>query len=285
MTYEELDNIDELPSIAEIKEGIIKDDQKTTVSVVQPSSNIEIIGEFKTNYYGGFIKIIEFLSNNTSRDDMVVIQNGSLVASSSTSGTIEANMETLFGKNNFRIADPQNNLKRLKLCRGGDLITIVKLNDLNKYKIISSDNGVILIELLIPIPVIENQSKITPATLGKKLSTINIPLEVVATLIQAKKTYDAPFFTFILDDKTFEVVAIETTEEFRYNFKDTNEPVTHWKVFDPFPVLKSDQIVISIYEGKETLILESISVSPLTDIIYKEPIHKPHALEIQSGSF
>jgi hypothetical protein len=264
------------PEVAEmqmIKQEIIQEVAAPTqvVPVAHNDTNITIIGEMKSAYYGGFVKILEFLSDNMGSQDVIYIEDGKL-STLKGSGFIYCDLESLFGKNNFEIIDPKNAIKKLKLCRGGDLVSIMDVKDDNKYRVVSSFKGEANDIINIFKPQTKDSQSVKAPTLDTKKYSVELELDIIAKLIEAKKAYDATYYTLVLEKDTYRLISIELTDNYRHNFSTTTAETVSYKVFDPFPITKAEGIIFEIYsnDAAQKVYIQTIADVSITSIRYTE---------------
>jgi hypothetical protein len=266
-----------MPEVAEMQiiQQAIHQETISPTPVVTPiafeqDSDIEIIGEMKSAYFGGFIKILEFLSDNMGSQDIIYIEDGKL-STLKASGFIYCDLETLFGKNNFEIIDPKNAIKKLKLCRGGDLVSILNVKSENKYRVISSFNGEANDIINIFKPQLKETQSVKAPTLGEKKFSVEMELDIISKLIEAKKAYEATYYTIVLEKDTYRLVSIELTDDYKHNFTSTTKETISLKVFDPFPITKAEGIIFEVHTSADNRIfIQTIADVSITSIRYTE---------------
>ena len=237
--------------------------------VIDPTEG-GVIGEMKSAYYGGFIKILEFLSDNMGSQDVIYIEDGKL-STLKGSGFVFCDLETLFGKNDFEIIDPKNAIKKLKLCRGGDLVSIIDVKADNKYRVVSSSNGVANDIINIFKPQTRDPQSVKAPTLDTKQYSVEMELDIIAKLIEAKKAYEATYYTIVLEKDTFKLIGIELTDDYRHNFDTTNKETISLKVFEPFPITKAEGIIFEVHTSKDgKIFIQTIADVSITSIRYTE---------------
>jgi hypothetical protein len=241
------------------------------------ANNNRVIAEIKSAYFGGFIKILEFLSSGMGSQDLIYIEEGKL-NTIKNSGFIFCDLENLFGKNNFEIIDPVNTIKKLKLCRGGDLVSILNDVEDNKYQIVTSSNGAIVDIIKVNKPQAVDPQAVKAPSLGSKRFEMELPLEIVAKLLEAKKAMDANYFTIVLEKATYKLLAIQTTENYEHIFSTTAGEKIELKVFDPFPVTKAEGLIFEVYvddnKTENNINIQTISDVSITSIRYTEIAQK-----------
>lgn len=265
-----------VPEVAEMQaiEMAIQQEAAAPTPVVpvalQPDANIAVIGEMKSAYYGGFIKILEFLSDNMGSQDVIYIEDGKL-STLKGSGFIYCDLETLFGKNNFEIIDPKNAIKKLKLCRGGDLVSILDIKVDNKYRVISSTNGEANDIINIFKPQTKDPQSVKAPSLETKRYSVELELDIIAKLIEAKKAYEATYYTVVLEKDTYKLLGIELTEDYRHNFAVSTADTIELKVFDPFPITKAEGIIFEVHTSNDgKVFIQTIADVSITSIRYTE---------------
>lgn len=264
------------PEVTEMQ-AIVRDIQVAAATPQPPvpasissDPTLGIIGEMKSAYYGGFIKILEFLSDNMGSQDIIYIEDGKL-STLKGSGFVYCDLESLFGKNNFEIIDPKTAIKKLKLCRGGDLVSIIDMKNENKYRVISSTNGEANDIINIFKPQSKDPQTVKAPTLDTKMFSTELELDIIAKLIEAKKAYEATYYTIVLEKDTYKLLSIELTEDYKHNFAASNNETVELKVFDPFPITKAEGIIFEVHSAKDgKIFIQTIADVSITSIRYTE---------------
>lgn len=261
--------LDTIPIKPELELEVSEGNDKSEVSS-------SVIGRIKSSAYGGFTKILSTLTTGMSKSDVIIIEKGKL-NSISGGGFLYCDLSMLFGENNFEIIDPQYNIKVLRLVTGGD--EVVFLNDAANSKYLVSNhvdnNPQITVALAQPNPT--TTPKITKPRLGEKVETLILEPEVVSTLQAAAKNLDSQFFIlniFSTEDKKLEIKSISTDNKiFNYDFKNVDNEVTAYKLFNPFPIVKPETLKFELFQNEAGEIwIKTISAIGLANIEYMEKI-------------
>jgi hypothetical protein len=246
------------------------DETVHAVVVQQAAANPDISGteiaSIKSAFYGGFIKTLETVSPGLGSEDVVSIKEGRLVITKS-GGIISCDLSSVFGKNSWNLKDPTNNLKKLKLIKGGDKVTI--MNDDTKY-IIYSSAGQDIKTICTITKVNENAStfietkEIDPGTLKSK--TV-LPLEVISNLIAAKSLHGSIYYNITLDAVTYDLLSIDIDDKHKEILKsETGRETVRYKVKELFPVAKPDSIILEVYESGDQLFIKTLNDVIMTTI-------------------
>ncbi len=220
----------------------------------------KVIGNIKSAAYGGLTKILSLLTGNMGKADVMSIEKGKL-STISGGGFLYCDLSILFGENDFDIIDPQYSLKLMKLISGGDEVVFVDDNTNSRYLISSLVDGHPQINITLPKPDPTMNPKITKPNLGNLQENLsNIDPDLVNTITSAEKNLDSQYFILEINESdavpNAEIISVSTDKEtFKFNFKDAwldndgGEP-TKYKLFNPFPIPKPDEIEFSLYKSE-----------------------------------
>ena len=272
-----LDGFSENPIIPDIPSRI-----ETTLNkearVESTDGELEVIGTITSAAYGGFTKILSLLTGNMGKTDIISIEEGKL-STISGGGYLYCDLSVLFGENNFDIIDPQYSIKLLKLISGGDQVTFVDDDANSKYLISSLVEGVPQINITLPKPDPSMNPRITKPNLGEKQEAIiNIDPDLVNTITTAEKNLDSQYFILEINEVAGKdvITSIATDyETFKFNFKEANEDSTKYKLFNPFPIPKPDDIEFELYKTDTgDLWVKTTSEVGMAKIEYNEKLAK-----------
>ena len=238
------------PVIEDIPSSIT--DKKIEPDAEPASGEPVVIGEITSAAYGAFTKILSLLTGNMGKSDIISIEEGKL-STISGGGHLFCDLSSLFGKNNFDIIDPQYNIKLLKLISGGDKVIFLDDDANSKYYISNLVDDVPQINITLQKPDASMDTKIASPNTGElNEKLLNIDPDLVNTVVAAEKNLDSQYFILELfeEDGRHGVISIATDKEtFKYNFKDikgSKIDITKYKIFNPFPIPKPDEIEFQI---------------------------------------
>ena len=276
-----LENFTENPDIPDaiVEEAISEDTKAPQTSTSEP----EIIGTINSAAYGGFVKILSLLTSNAGKTDIISIEKGKLSLVSG-GGFLYCDLSMLFGENNFDIIDPQYSIKLLKLISGGEQVTFIDDNANSTYLISNLVDGNPQINIKLPKPDPSLNPKITSPNLGELQEEVhNIDPDLVNTITSAEKNLESQYFILEIaedpEDQKEKIISISTDQEtFKFNFKDSwkaddgQEP-TKYKLFNPFPVPKPDEIQFELYKSEAgELWVKTVSEVGMAKIDYMEKL-------------
>jgi len=267
--------VEDVPSIEERKEK--------TEDIPAENSGPKVIGTISSAAYGGFVKILSLLTSNSGKTDIISIEEGKL-STVAGGGFLYCDLSVLFGENNFDIIDPQYSIKLLKLISGGDQVTFIDDDANAKYLISNLVDGNPQINIKLPKPDPSMNPKITKPNLGELQEQVhNIDPDLVNTITSAEKNLESQYFILeIIDNpetQKKEIISISTDQEtFKFNFKDSwkaddgAEP-TKYKLFNPFPIPKPDEIDFELYKSDSgELWVKTVSEVGMAKIDYSEKL-------------
>ena len=247
------------------------------------SGEAQVIGTISSAAYGGFTKILSLLTTNMGKSDVISIKEGKL-STVSGGGYLYCDLSVLFGDNDLDIIDPQYNIKLMKLITGGDEVVFVDDEPKERYLISSLVEGKPVIDIALQKPDPSMNPRITKPELGELNQVLEkIDPDLVNTIITAEKNLDSQYFIVEINENhqtgKSEIINISTDKEtFKYNFADSwvaddGQELTKFKLFNPFPIAKPDDIVVELYrsESGEYWIKTSSEVG-LAQIEYMEKL-------------
>jgi hypothetical protein len=244
-----------------------------------------LVGQLKSTFYSGLRTILEFLSQGMDSQSALNIKAGKLTLARK-SGYIFCDLTQLFKDNDFSISNPVKYVKAMKGIKGGEVISFFK-NEVNKEYLISKIIANTATTTL-KIPMFTEDAGAEEMNLypelGAKIFEDEMDIGTVQNLVGMKKTLEANNFIINLDALTNELISIELNE-FSEIFKVTTNDVIKYKVFDPFPVTKAENLILRIFrkseEGLEDKIwLQTASDVSLTTLVYSEPMMEQKVLNI-----
>jgi len=241
----------------------------------------QVIGTISSAAYGGFVKILSLLTSNSGKTDIISIESGKL-STISGGGFLYCDLSILFGENNFDIIDPQYSIKLMKLISGGDQVTFIDDDANSRYLISNLVDGNPQINIKLPKPDPSMNPKITKPNLGELQETVlNIDPDLVNTITAAEKNLESQYFILeiIEVDGKNQIVSISTDQEtFKFNFKDSwkaddGETPSKYKLFNPFPIPKPDEIDFELYKSESgELWVKTVSEVGMAKIDYSEKL-------------
>ena len=241
---------------------------------------LETIGSCSVAAWGGFMKALDFLSKDLSKDDIIVIENGML--DTNREGVfIHCDLQNILGKITLNVINPPYTTKLLKTIKGGNLIQVFADNDKGDYYFCNIMEGRILTKVRSKFATSTDNAMVK----GPKLvsqpyikSISNSEKEILKTIISGKAAIESeqPYrFGFSKLDGT--LVSIGVGQDFTYFFQDTKVEADVYKVYYPFPVSNLDSCVIKLYKepnefGEMTTWIQTISNIEMASIVCTEKI-------------
>jgi hypothetical protein len=255
----------------------------------EENSESKVIGKINSALYGGFTKILSLLSQNMGKSDIISIKNGKL-SSISGGGYLFCDLEQLFGKNNFDIIDPQYSIKLMKLINGGDEVVFIDDDEQAQYHISNLINDEPQITITLPKPDYTSGSNIGYPEIGEiQCKLDNIDADLVNTITTAEKNVDSQYFIIEIhkDEETgsYEIISIATDKEtFKYNFKNIDDyesqNIEKYKLFNPFPVQKPDDIEFELYSNSnDDFWIKTTTEVGMAEIEYIEKLSKMNVFD------
>ena len=239
---------------------------------VNNENNFEILAELQPARFSAFNKILSFLSQGLSAQDIFYINKGKLTSAKSA-GIVYSDMTDLFGENSIEIVDPANAVKLLNLIKGGDKVLFSKDNTENNYVISTIiDNEP---ERIVTIPVPDfTETDIVKIPELKELKSFEIDPIEIEDIINAFKITGADFYILHFDDN-FELLSIElNNKKFKQNIK-KGKSTKKYKIFDLMMISKPDTFKIKISEDQEkNLWVSTISDIDVVEIYYFEKLQE-----------
>ncbi len=239
------------------------------------SGEPKVIGTIKSSAYGGFTKIISLLTGNMGKADIIAIEKGKL-STISGGGFLYCDLSILFGENNFNIIDPQYSIKLMKLISGGDEVTFIDDEANSQYLISNLVDGEPQINITLPKPDPTMNPTITEPALGELQETLpDITPDLVNTITTAEKNLDSQFFILTVFEEADKkkIASISTDHKtFKFNFCNPGDAeLTTYKLFNPFPVPKPDEITFKLYKSEaDELWVKTTSEVGMANIDYME---------------
>lgn len=236
------------------------------------NNNFEILAELQPARFSAFNKILSFLSQGLSAQDIFYINQGKLTSAKSA-GIVYSDMSDLFGENNIEIVDPANAVKLLNLIKGGDKVLFSKDNTENNYVISTIIDNEPERIVTIPVPEFAETDIIKIPELTEIKSFEIDPIEI-EDIINAFKITGADFYILHFNDD-FELLSIElNNKKFKQNIK-KGKSTKKYKIFDLMMISKPDTFKIKISEDKEkNLWVSTISDIDIVEIYYFEKLQE-----------
>lgn len=251
---------------------------KEQEKVVEPISigGLQNIGNCKTANWGGFMKILEFISKDLSKEEIIIIDKGTLDTNRDGS-FIHCDMKNILGEVSLNITSPSVSTKKLKIIKGGELVQIFKEDATNSYIFCNIENGKILTRVKTRFASAEADSFSTAPTLPAPIYQKEISSndkEVLKTIISGKSAdeNDEPYrFGFSRANNT--LVSVGVGKDFTHFFQDSSIEVDEYKVYYPFPVSNMDSCIIRLYKTEDKGIwLQTVSNVDFASIVCTEKI-------------
>jgi len=244
--------------------------QQQSVPTNTEQSNI---GMIQSSLYGGFIKILSFLSAGTTSQDVIHIREGKLNLVKNA-GYIYADLSIFFENHDLDIVDPSKNIKLLSLIKGGDNVLFVKDNANSRYLITSLvDNNP---STSITLPQAETQGTMTIGApgLGELRNRNEVSLDFVDTIQNASKAVESDYLKFEIDSN-FNIISISTSDDiFKQEFMKTEEETKIYKIFNPFAFSKPDEFYLEFYQNGDDIWIKTVSTIGMVNLEYSEKIEE-----------
>jgi len=252
---ETLDSFTDNPEVPEMEltNTKLKEDVDETTS-----SDPQVVCKITSAAYGGFTKILSLISANIGKADIISIKDGKL-STVSGSGYLDCDLSVLFGDSSIELTDPTYSIKMMKLITGGNEVTIIDDDENSRYLVSNlDDNGDPITNITLPKPQASMTPKISKPELGEIKEKLDIMSpDLVAEILNAEKTTESQYFILELcenKDNTVEIVSISTDKEsVKRNFKqipkDNQDNIVKYKLFNPFPIIKPDEVTFELYKS------------------------------------
>jgi len=237
---------------------------------VELSSSIQSIAEIPSALYGAFTKILAFLSQGTSSNDIFFIKDGKLNTKKSA-GFIYSDMSSLFNENSIEIMDPSNAVKLLSLLKGGEKTIFLKDNSENNYIISNILNEEPIRSIVLPIPdITENEIAIKP-DIGQEVKDFEIEIERIEDAINASKITGSSYFILNFDENN-DLLSIETSNKKYKDIYKKGDASLSLKLFDLMLISKPDSYKIKLCKKDNDYWIQTISDVDLVEIEYMEKV-------------
>jgi len=269
----EVNNIDNVnvKSLDEIKEE--RKPEPIIEKEVNAEPGSEVVGRIKSSLFGGFTKILSFLSQGTGSQDIIYIKEGKLNLVKNA-GFIYCDLSIMFNDNNIELVDPSKSIKLLNLIKGGDEVIFIKDDNNSRYLISNLIEDKVSTTITLPQPDSTFTSDIQAPELGEIKTTVNIDVDNVDNIQNAVKTLEAQYLKLELDSDN-NIVSISTSDDiFKHEFIETSKETTIYKMFNPFPISKPDELFFEIHENDGQKWIRTISHTGMVNIEYMELIEE-----------
>jgi len=246
----------------------------------EETKNSVQIASIRAAAYGGLIKIIETVSKKMTSSDILKIKEGQIVSNMS-GGYISSDLTAIFGKNNWELKDPNGALKRLKLIKGNNTVSIY--DDKTRYIILNEDKGFVKQKMFINKTLNNMETNnITKSNPGELKYSMEIEGGIIANLITARASLNIDYYNLVIDSDTKELVSISINDEFTENFlTSAGRNIKKYRTLELFPVSKAEETKIDIYEDKNGVISSIVSFNDAVSKIEFQTVLK----EIVTGAF
>jgi ribosome-interacting GTPase 1 len=231
------------------------------------------IGKIQSALYGGFIKILSFLSAGTTSQDIIHIREGNLNLVKNA-GYIYADLSIFFEDHDLDIIDPTKNTKLLSLIKGGDEVMFVKDNNNSRYLITSLVNNIPSTSITLPQAENQNNMQISAPELGELKLRRELEIDLVETIQNASKAVESDYLKFELDSN-YNIISISTSDDiFKQELMTSTEETKVYKIFNPFAFAKPDELYIEFYENNGEAWVKTISAIGMVNLEYSEKIEE-----------
>jgi len=253
-----------------IQEGNTMSQQENNIP-----ENLQVIGNLKSAMFGGFVKILGFLSQGTGSQDIIYIKEGKLNLVKNA-GFLFCDLSIMFDKNDFEIIDPSKSIKLLNLIKGGDEVLFVK-DDVNQRYIVSNlIEGNVSTSITLPQPDRSITQEVSKPEIGTLKFRREIENDVVDNIQNAVKTLESQYLKIKLQDNV--LISVQTSDDiFEHTFQqpDPNKEAPKvYRVFNPFPITKADEVYLEIHQDEENdkLWIKTLNSIGMVTVEYIEPI-------------
>jgi len=251
------------------KEEVEMMEGSTEVSV-ELSSSVNNIAEIPSALYGAFTKILAFLSQGMSSNDIFFIKDGKLNTKKSA-GFIYSDMSSLFNNNSIEIMDPTNAVKLLSLLKGGEKTLFLRDNSENNYIISNIANEEPIRSIVLPIPDINANEVAIKPEIGNLIKEFELDTERVEDAINASKITNSSYFILNFNEDN-DLLSIETSNKKYKDIYKKGEPKLSLKLFDLMLISKPDSYKIKLYKKDNDYWIQTISDVDLVEIEYMEKV-------------
>jgi len=258
---------------AMMREEVNQNNQPATVNL-EGTPGAEVIGNLKSALFGGFVKILSFLSQGTGSQDIIYIDNGKLNLIKNA-GFIYSDLSTMFGENSLEVIDPSKSIKLLNLIKGGDEVVFVKDDASQRYIISNIVDGVPNTSITLSQPDRSITSTVQRPEIGELKYQTEIDINIVDGIQQASKTLESAFLKLEVNTDTFEIISISTSDDiFRQQIAPKAENTKTYRVFNPFPINKPDDLFFEVHVNNGQVWIKTISNIGMVNIDYMELIEE-----------
>jgi len=237
---------------------------------IELSNSSQIIAEIPSALYGAFTKILAFLSQGMSTQDIFFIQNGKL-NSKKSAGFIYSDMSDLFEENNIEIMDPANAVKLLSLLKGGDSVLFLRDITENNYIISNMKDSEPTRSILLPIPEVAPEEVTIKPEIGNLIKEFEINIDRIEDAINASKVTSSNYFIVAFDENN-ELLSIETSDKKYKDVFKKGEAKLSLKLFDLMLISKPDNYKIKLFKKDNDYWIQTISDVDLVEIEYMEKV-------------
>ena len=253
----EMEPVEEVPEESEV------DDEYIPEVITLSSSN-----------FGAFREALSILSRGASSTSVINIENGKLVMPSG-SGYLYCDLTSILAETNFKIIDAQKVIQSMTWLKGGHEIKII--NDTVEKKYIMSK----MIDDRVDATIVVNQvqdGEIAPVVVpevGEKILSVALDKDQIATFQDASKKTESDNFIISIDLETNTLLSISTKfKEYTKIFEKTKDGanVQDFKIYNPFPIQKVDEVVLSIHIKDDQYWATTSNASGLIEVTYTERI-------------
>ena len=230
----------------------------------------------KTSAWGAFLKVLDFLAKDSSKDEVIMVEQGTL--DTNKNGVfVHCDLKNILGDITLNITAPSYSTKLLKTIKGGEFIQILKDNETNTYVYCNIVDGRIFTKVRTKFAAGDSDSfakaPILPEPIYQK-EVSNSDKEIIKTIIEGKAAIesDEPYrFGFSKIDNS--LVSIGVGKDFTHYFQDSNIGINEYKVYYPFPVPKMDSCIIKLFKTTDGATwLKTVNNVELASIICTEKI-------------
>ena len=237
---------------------------------------MKVVGKIQSAAFGGFTKILSFLAQGTSSQDIIYIKEGKLNLVKNA-GYIFCDLSIMFDDNNLEIIDPTKSIKLLSLIKGGDEVLFLKDDSNSRYLISNLVDDKVSTTVSLPQPDHSVNIEVSAPEIGELKFRQELAIDFVDNIQSAIKALESQYLKLelVIEDDSFDIVSISTSDDiFKQELIHTQKETKIFKIFNPFPITKPDEFYFEVHQREDELWVKTISYSGMVNIEYLEKIEE-----------
>jgi len=249
-------------------------------STPEIETSLDVVGKIQSMAFGGFTKILSFLAQGTSSQDIIYIKEGKLNLVKNA-GYIYCDLSIMFDDNNLEIIDPTKSIKLLSLIKGGDEVLFLKDDSNSRYLISNLADDKVQTTISLAQPDRSVNIDVSAPEIGELKFRRGLEIDFVDSVQSATKALESQYLKLelIIEDDSYDIVSISTSDTvFKQELIQTDKETKIFKVFNPFPISKPEELYFAVHKrdngGNDELWIKTISKSGMVDIEYLEKIEE-----------